>query len=163
MRLCSANAQTMKHQTTAETHIKIMREVSDWAREEVVVSVQHTHTFVRVPNSCLFGYMICFLKNIFFFLLVHLFSCVCPLCVYRPVCVCVCMRVEWPPRRWSMQTFSLRNGGMCPCVGRPFPHLFPAQPSVCVRADSQHLSLPNARAQWTLHIKSAPRSGCVRG
>lgn len=78
------------------------------------------------------------------------------------VCVCVCLRVEWPPRRWSMPMFSLRNGGMCPCVGRPFPHLFPAQPSVCVRADSQHLSLPNARAQWTLHMKSAPRSGCVR-
>lgn len=52
-----------------------------------------------------------------------------------------------------MPTFSLRNGGMCPRVGRPFPHLFPAQPSVCVRAHSQHLSLPNARTQWTLHIK----------
>lgn len=74
---------------------------------------------------------------------------------------CVCMRVEWPPRRWSMPTFSLRNGGMCPCVGRPFPHLFPAQPSVCVRAHSQHLSLPNARTQWTLHIKiSGPLRVC---
>lgn len=38
----SANAQTIKHQTTAEMHIKIVLKVclgSDWVKEEVVLSV----------------------------------------------------------------------------------------------------------------------------
>ncbi len=114
-----------------------------------------THTFVCVPNSCLFGYMICFLEKTIF-LLVHLFSVICPL-MHASVCVCV-----YAGRMTSTSpTFSLRNGGMCPRVGRPFPHLFPAQPSVCVWAHSQLLSLPNARTQWTLHIKfSGPLRMC---
>lgn len=102
--------------------------------------------------------MICFLEKNFFTgppVQCHLSFNVCI------SLLCVCMRVEWPPRRWSMSTLSLRNEGMCPRVGRPFPHLFPAQPSVCVRAHSQHLSLPNARTQWTLHIKiSGPFRVC---
>ncbi len=161
MHLCSANAQTIKHQTTVEIHIKIMDKVrlrTEWVKEELVSLCGATHTLLSAFQTAVCSDTWYVFWKTFFFTGPPV---QCRLSFNVCISLCVCMRVEWPPRRWSMPTLSLRNGGMCPRVGRPFPHLFPAQPSMCVRAHSQHLSLPNARTQWTLHIKiSGPLRMC---
>lgn len=163
MRLCSANAQTIKHQTTAETHIKIMLKVrlrTEWVKEELVSLCEATHTLLSAFQTavCSDTWYV-FWKTFFFFFFTGP-PVQCRLSFNACISLCVCMRVEWPPRR---RRSPLETEGCVPVWGDPSPICSQRSP-VCVCEPILSFCLcqmPGLSGRFTLN--SAARSACVRG